>query len=191
MNHTTLQRFLRDSGGNLTSMFALTLLPVLGLIGVTIDYTQSSSRKTALDGIADSAALSAVTPAMLAQVQQSSIDIATTVFNSQTSLVKGIGTVTPTVTATDDGLSRTVNVSYQTTSNTLFNGFTGKTSMPISGMAQSTATVPPNIDFYLLLDNSPSMAVAATTAGINTMVSNTQSQGGGCAFACHESNPGG
>ncbi|MGC2081180.1 MAG: hypothetical protein WA728_35245, partial [Xanthobacteraceae bacterium] len=46
----------------------------------------------------------------------------------------------------------------------------------------------PNINFYLLLDNSPSMNIAATTAGINTMVANPTAQGG-CAFACHESNP--
>jgi len=45
-----------------------------------------------------------------------------------------------------------------------------------------------NINFYLLLDNSPSMNIAATTAGINTMVSHTSAQGG-CAFACHETNP--
>jgi Flp pilus assembly protein TadG len=185
MNHTALQRFLRDSGGNLTPMFALTLLPVVGLIGITVDYTQSSTRKSALDGIADSASLSAVTPAMLASAQQVSIDTATNVFNSQKSLVNGIGPVTLSVTATDSGLSRTVNVTYQTTSSTLFGGFTGKTSMPIAGMSQSTATVPPNIDFYLLLDNSPSMAVAATTAGINTMVAHTSDQ---CAFACHESD---
>jgi Flp pilus assembly protein TadG len=185
MNHTALQRFLRDSGGNLSSIFALTILPVVGLIGITVDYSQSSTRKAALDGIADSAALSAVTPAMLASAQQNSIDIATKVFNSQTPLVKGIGAVTLAVTATDNGLSRTVNVSYQTTSNTLFGGFTGKTSMALSGSSQSTATVPPNIDFYLLLDNSPSMAVAATTAGINTMVAHTPDQ---CAFACHESD---
>ncbi len=164
-------------------MFALTLIPVLGLIGIGVDYTQSSTRKAALDSIADSASLSAVTPTMLASAQQASIDIATNVFNSQAALVKGIGPVTLSVTATDSGLTRTVNVTYQTTSNTLFGGFTGKNSMALSGMSQSTATVPPNIDFYLLLDNSPSMAVAATTAGINTMVAHTPDQ---CAFACHE-----
>ena len=112
MNHAALQRFLRDSGGNLAPMFALTLLPVLGLIGITVDYNQSSTRKAALDSIADSASLAAVTPAMLAQTAQASINVATQVFNSQTPLVRGIGTVTPSVTATDSGLSRTVNVSY-------------------------------------------------------------------------------
>ena len=86
---------------------------------------------------------------------------------------------------TDSGLSRTVAVSYSAASQTLFSGLLGQSSIPIAGMAQSTTMTPPNIDFYLLLDNSPSMAVAATTAGINTMVANTPDK---CAFACHESD---
>jgi hypothetical protein len=45
---------------------------------------------------------------------------------------------------------------------------------------------PPKIDFYLLLDNSPSMAVAATPADVTTNATSSQ---GGCAFACHESDP--
>jgi Flp pilus assembly protein TadG len=185
MNPTVLQWFLGDSGGNLTTMFALTLLPVLGLIGITVDYTQSSTRKATLDTIADSASLAAVTPAMLASTDQASINVATTLFNSQVSAVKGIGPVTLSVTASDSGLTRTVSVSYQTTSSALFGGLTGKSSLPIGGTSQSSATVPPNIDFYLLLDNSPSMAIAATTAGINTMVATTPDK---CAFGCHESD---
>jgi hypothetical protein len=78
-----------------------------------------------------------------------------------------------------------VTVSYQTTSSALFGGYTGRSSLPLSGSSQASATVPPNIDFYLLLDNSPSMAIAATTAGINTMVNNTPNR---CAFGCHESD---
>ena len=59
---------------------------------------------------------------------------------------------------------------------------------PISGSAQTSSTIPPNMNFYLLLDNSPSMALAATTAGITTMNNNTTAQGG-CAFGCRETNP--
>jgi Flp pilus assembly protein TadG len=185
MNIEALQRLVRDEGGSLTPMFALTLLPVLGLVGITVDYTQSSARKIMLDAIADSAALSAVTPAMLASSDQVSINTATTLFNSQASLVKGVGPISLSVTATDSGLTRTVTVSYQTTSSTLFGGYTGTSSLPLSGSSTSSATVPPNIDFYLLLDNSPSMAIAATSSGINTMVNNTPDQ---CAFGCHESD---
>ena len=185
INRTALQRFVRDGSGNLSPMFALTILPVVGLIGMTVDYSQSSTRKTMLDSIADAAALAGVTPTLLASTDQASIDAATTLFNGQVGLVKGIGPVALSVTASDNGLTRTVNVSYQTTSSALFGGFTGKSSMPMTGMSQSSATVPPNIDFYLLLDNSPSMAIAATTADINTMIANTPDK---CAFGCHESD---
>jgi hypothetical protein len=83
----------------------------------------------------DAASLAAVTPVLLSD--QASINEATTLFNSQASLVKGIGTVTLTVTTSDHALTRTVNVTYQTTSSTLFGGFTGKSSIAIAGMSQS------------------------------------------------------
>ena len=122
---------------------------------------------------------------MLASSDQVSVNAATTFFNSQSPMVKGVGPITLGVTAADNGLTRTVTVNYQTTSSALFGGYTGKSSLPLSGSSQSSATVPPNIDFYLLLDNSPSMAIAATTSGINTMVANTPDQ---CAFGCHEAD---
>jgi Flp pilus assembly protein TadG len=185
MNIEALRRLVQNQDGNLTPMFALTLLPVFGLVGITVDYTQSSARKAMLDTIADSASLAAVTPAMLASTDQASIDTATALFNSQATRVRGVGPVNLSVTASDSGLTRNVTVSYQTTSSALFGGYTGRSSLPLSGTSQASATVPPNIDFYLLLDNSPSMAIAATTAGINTMVNNTPDQ---CAFGCHEAD---
>src|SRR5262249_43770699 len=90
-----------------------------------------------------------------------------------------------TVAITDSGLNRTVTVSYTASSQNAFLGILRQSAWTISGTAVATSRVLPNIDFYLLLDNSPSMAVAATTAGINTMVANTPDK---CAFACHESD---
>jgi len=185
MNCRTWHRFLRDDGGNLTVMFALSLVPVISLIGLGVDFTNSSKRKATLDAIADSAVLAAVTPAMLSQNDSASVTAATTFFNAQASSVAGIGAVTLSVTTQDSGLSRTITVSYSTTSTALFGKLVGVTSVPISGTSAAKSSVPPNIDFYLLLDNSPSMAIAATTTGINTMVANTPDQ---CAFACHESD---
>ncbi len=45
--------------------------------------------------------------------------------------------------------------------------------------------MPLYIDFYLMLDNSPSMGVAATPADVSKMVANTSDK---CAFACHDYN---
>jgi Flp pilus assembly protein TadG len=185
MNRRALHRFLRDREGNLSTMLALVLVPAIGLMGMGIDFTLSSKRKSMLDALADSASLAAVTPAMLAQPDSASINAATSLFNAQSSLISGIGAVTLSVTATDALLTRTVTVSYQTTTTTLFGNLVGKSTVPLTGMSQSISSVAPNIDFYLLLDNSPSMAIAATTAGINTMVAATPDK---CAFACHESD---
>jgi hypothetical protein len=63
----------------------------------------------------------------------------------------------------------------------------GVNTLSVGATGQAKAAWP-NIDFYLLLDSSPSMAIAATQADINTMVANTSAQGG-CGFACHETNP--
>jgi hypothetical protein len=46
------------------------------------------------------------------------------------------------------------------------------------------------MNFYLFLDNSGSMALPATQAGVTQMQSlTTQQISGGCAFACHEAAP--
>jgi hypothetical protein len=63
----------------------------------------------------------------------------------------------------------------------LFLGVMGKSQMTVTGTA--TTNMPLNVDFYLLLDNSPSMGVGATPADVATMVNNTPDQ---CAFACHD-----
>jgi hypothetical protein len=67
-------------------------------------------------------------------------------------------------------------------------GLTGIPNTAISGTATAQAGLSVNINFYLLLDNSPSMNIAATSDVIQKMVNNTAAQGG-CAFACHETNP--
>ncbi len=185
MNCRVLRRLLRNQDGNISAIFAMTLVPVMALIGMGVDFTLAAKRKAQLDVLTDSAALAAVTPAMLASTDAASVTAATTFFNSQVTSIAGIGGVTLTVTPVDSGLFRTVTVSYQTSTSTMFGNLVGKSQLPLTGSSSATASVPPNIDFYLLLDNSPSMAIAATTTGINTMVANTPDK---CAFGCHESD---
>jgi hypothetical protein len=160
------------------------------MIGMGIDYALDSKIKAQLDTLADSAALAGLTPTVMAQGETAMSNVAAALFNSQVGNVRGVNGVTLSVTPNISGSSYTMRVTYQTTTNLLFGALLGVNQASISGTSAAAASIPPNIDFYLLLDNSPSMDIAATTAGINTMVANTAAQGG-CAFACHESNPGG
>jgi Flp pilus assembly protein TadG len=190
MTVAALRRFAGDRKGNVAIMFGISLMPIVFLTGMGVDYTVATQKKAMLDAAADSAALAAVTPGMMAQPTAASITAAQNMFNSQVANITGLNYSSPnlSVTATDNGLQRTVTVNYTASSQNAFAGVLGQNAWPLAGSSQSTSSVAPNIDFYLLLDNSPSMAIAATTAGINTMVSHTAAQGG-CAFACHESNP--
>jgi Flp pilus assembly protein TadG len=193
-----LRRLFRDGRGNVAMMVAISLFPMVFLGGMAVDYTMASDRQAQLNGYADAAALAAVTPTMMAQSNSTATTTATSTFNAQAGALSGI-TYTPsnlTVNVTTNtGGTRTAVVTYTASYPTFFASLLGMTTMNLGGSSTATAGLPPNINFYLLLDDSPSMAIAATSTGIQTLISKTQSQvdsetgSKGCAFACHESNP--
>src|SRR5947209_1080198 len=188
MTIAALPRFAGDRKGNVAIIFAFSLMPIALLTGMGIDYTSAASKKAMLDAAADAAALAAVTPTLMALPSASSITAAQNMFNSQVTNIPGLSAApTPTVNAVDNGLKRTVTVSYTAASRNSFAGVLGQAAWALNGSSQAAASVAPNIDFYLLLDNSPSMAIAATSGAIATMVATTSAQGG-CAFACHRTN---
>ena len=89
---------------------------------------------------------------------------------------------------------RNVQVCYQAASNNAFPSVLNQTSWPLTGQSATRNQSAPNINFYLLLDDSPSMAIGATSTDISTLIANTQKQVDstgfkGCGFACHETNP--
>ena len=175
-------------------IFGLSLIPIFFLTGMAMDFTSAAQKRTRLNAAADAAALAAVTPAMMIQPNSAALTAATNMFNAMAANITAATVNPPTITMSNAGLVRTVTVTYTATStNTFPNVFalltkTPETTWPVSGSATATSYSAPNINFYLLLDNSPSMDIAATSAGITTMVNNT-SQQGGCALACHETNP--
>lgn len=53
----TLARFRADRRGNVAVIFAISLLPILGLIGAAVDYTRANSARTALQTALDTTSL--------------------------------------------------------------------------------------------------------------------------------------
>ena len=194
-----LRSYGRDRKGNVAIIFALSLIPAVFLIGMALDFSSAMQRRSQLDAAADAGALAAVTPSMMMQSDAAALTAATNIFNAEASAMSGVSNTTPTVTITpsNGGLTRTALVSYNAWSINNFPNVLGQSNWTISGSSTATATAAPNINFYLLLDNSPSMDLPATSAGITAMINATQNapanggNAGGCAFACHESNPAG
>ncbi len=111
--------------------------------------------------------------------------------NALGSLVNGHTNVTVAITHPSGNAGiRIVNVAYSAQNNTIFSGILNTKTMDVSGTSTAQASTPPNIDFYLLLDNSPSMSLPTTQDGITQMqnLTSKQASGVGCAFACHQAS---
>jgi Flp pilus assembly protein TadG len=194
MSDTLLRRLVRDVKGNIALIFAFASVPLIFSVGMGVDYTSAVMREDQLNSYADAAALAALRPSILAESDAASVTAAQNTFNAQAASLTGVtydpAAVKVKVTDTLAGVAvtRKVTVSYTAASHNAFAGILGQQTITLSGSSQATSNAAPNINFYLLLDDSPSMAIAATQAGINTMVANTSAQGG-CAFACHETTP--
>jgi Flp pilus assembly protein TadG len=184
-------RLLRNRRGNVAMMYAL-VAPILVFGGgAAIDYGRAAQIHTKLNAAADAAALAALTPAMLQQSSSVAQAAAVSLFNGLTEGIPGLTAhateVSVTVTVGSTALIRNVAVGYSSSVNTIFAQVLGRSALPVSGFSEASAQAPPNIDFYVLLDNSPSMALPATQAGITQMENLTTKQiSGGCAFACHQ-----
>ncbi|MDX7953852.1 pilus assembly protein TadG-related protein [Lichenihabitans sp. Uapishka_5] len=193
---TAARRLARQRDANVAVIFSLTALPLLFSAGMGLDYAAAARKRSKLNGVADAAALAAVTPAMMGKSAAVAKAAATSLFMAQANNTPNIAfsssglSVGVTDTTSNGVTSRNVTVTYAAASPNVFANMLGA-SIAIGGTAAAGAATAPNVDFYLLLDTSPSMAIAATTDGIATMMAKTPSQdnGAGCAFACHESNP--
>ena len=60
------RRFAKSERANVAVIFSLALVPMVYLTGMGVDYTLAVDREAQLNAAADAAALSAVTPTMMA-----------------------------------------------------------------------------------------------------------------------------
>jgi Flp pilus assembly protein TadG len=191
-----LSRWSRDHHGHAAIIFAFMAPVMIFAVGMAVDYGIYSRTKARLNMLADEAALSAVSSAAMQQTSAQAQSLAQNILAGQAAQYPRFTLVTnpPSVTISYDSANvvRTATVSYSGTYSPIFAKLLGPSTLPISGtsVAQSSSLAAPNMNFYVLLDNSGSMALPATQAGITQMQSLTTAQiSGGCAFACHEAAP--
>jgi Flp pilus assembly protein TadG len=190
-----MNRFRGDQRGNIAVIFTLALLPILSAIGCAVDYSRATQLRSKLLAAADAASVGSIAKLSPAFIAAGSMTVdgpipagvtdATNIFNGNMSGVSGytLNSMTPVVTKANSAVTSVVSFSADVP--TMFLGVMGKSTMTVTGTSTSTANMPLFIDFYLLLDNSPSMGVGATPADVATMVNNTPDS---CAFACHDLN---
>jgi Flp pilus assembly protein TadG len=225
---TFLAGLAADRRGNVLMIVAAALLPLTFAAGMGIDYSRAMRIQTKLNAAADAAALAAVTQPMMNQSSTTACAVARKMFIAQATSLGGLvmdasdpaqltititdsatptsGSTTTTCasggasSSTTASYSRTTSVTYRMQSQNAFAGILGVDMLTVKGSSQANSAVAPNIDFYLMLDTSPSMLLPATSGGLASMIAATSAQGDispkGCAFACHQtsttsSDPGG
>ncbi len=168
------------------------VVPIFGAAGAALDISQAMAVKADLQQAADAAVLSAVAK-MSAHVEAARKmsgdgaivlpdDEAMNFFKSD-----AVGRDDFQVESVDVSVEKVGNVvqaavAFQATVNTSLTRILGKQFVTVSGKATAKYETEMFSDFYLLLDNTPSMGVGATPSDVSKLVANTSDK---CAFACH------
>jgi len=190
-------RLLAARDGAAMVIMALALVPMIFAVGYGIDYSRAMRLQTKLNAAADAAALAAVSSTMMQKTGTSARDAATNMFSAQVAGLDGLifnaaTDLTVTVNATGSlNLGRSVVVSYKAKSANVFSAILGSPALTITGTSQGDAIKAPYMNFYLVLDTSPSMLLPSTSDGLNKIraATTTSYLSNGCAYACHNQNP--
>jgi len=204
-----IRAFARTDGANVSIIFAFSLIPMIGLVGLGVDYGVALSAKAKFDNAADAAAIAAVAtvkayvaanpqdPTLRNDAVQAGLDRAKRAFAINAGTVPFATTPTPQtgcgqtppigtacITLTPDPVhfqTFTATVSYTASARNNFGQLFNVKSNAISGYASAAVDIPSYLDFYILLDVSGSMGLPTSSDGQTKLAANN----GGCLFACH------
>ncbi|MCV9999937.1 pilus assembly protein [Pararhizobium sp. YC-54] len=210
-----MKKLFADRTGNFAIMGAIAIIPILGVAGMAVDVSRAMELKSRLQNAADAAVLGSIAEksAGVAQAVGMTSDgpvplseaEALAFFNAQAvanqSALQEAGIEKEKIESeemkldlvqakvTKNGKDINAQLTYQATVKTSFLRILGKQGITVSGTANAVFQSQSFMDFYMLLDNTPSMGVASTTADIDRMIKATKNVADpgsrNCAFACH------
>ncbi|MEA2917843.1 MAG: hypothetical protein QOJ15_9924 [Bradyrhizobium sp.] len=194
-----LSRFRRDKTANVAIIFVIALLPITEAIGCAVDYSLATRMKAKLQAAADAASVAAISqksPGFIAAAAMSGngsvsagVTDANNVFNGNMNGITGFSNLSLTSTVTKTGIKLDSNVSFSADVPVVFMKVIGFQKLTVTGDSKASASLPPYLDFYLMLDVSGSMGLPSTNAE-QTRLSNINPDNfgqypGGCTLACH------
>lgn len=193
-----MRNIWRDRNGNFAIMTALLAVPLFGAAGVALDISQALVVKEDLQKAADATALAAIaknSPYVIEARKMSGDgpiiaqgNVSMDFFN-KASADHGDDFVVTNIALKVNKTGNEVEsyVEYKATVNTTLSQLLNMEFFTVSGKATGKYVTERYTNFYLLLDNTPSMGVGATPRDVATLVANTRDQ---CAFACHDVSAG-
>jgi len=192
-------RFRNDRRGNIAVIFTLAMIPLVSALGSAVDYSMATRMKAKLQSAADAASVASISQnsaGYLAATQMQSdgtipagVTDANAIFDGNMNTIGGYQNLTRTSTVTKTGIKLNSSVTFSAQVPTTFMRVIGMQALTITGTSSSAASLPPYLDFYLMLDVSGSMGLPSTNAE-QTRLSQINPDDfsvypNGCTFACH------
>jgi Flp pilus assembly protein TadG len=203
-----LRALRRAEAGNVALVFALALVPVVGMMGAAVDYSRANSVKAAMQAALDATALAMARNSPLSSMTQAQLNSSATatftaLFNRP--YAQNLS-VTPTFASSP---ASALTLAGSATVPTLFMSIVGIKQMNVATSATVTYAGGKTLSINLVLDSSASMIVGSTAAD-QTAISNWMAANWNtvypidpapfnrcgysscdtppCAFACHLTN---
>jgi len=180
--------FWRDTRGNFSTIFALSLIPITIAGGGMLDFTRLTKSRAVLASVADAAVLAGVNDQIVSAAlpwtvqEQASLNAMKDAFKQFLANNKdmSLSLVSDTYTVTINNNVVTAKICYTATQSDSLLQFVGINNNTFSGCATASSAPPTYFSINFLVDASGSMGIGATAAD-QTLMNNKL----GCAFACH------
>ncbi|MAY60880.1 MAG: hypothetical protein CML29_01600 [Rhizobiales bacterium] len=194
-----LRKFRADRKGNFAITSAVAILPLFAAAGLGLDLSNAYSARTKLDNAADSAVLAALQSAssdLKTKGQSKSYSahelLGKDMMDANLEAEYGISLKAFTVEVTNTGTALQAKATYDAELETRIMRVFNRDEVRIANEVLASTQLDQKMSVYMLLDNTPSMGVAATTADITKLVGATANKqtNAKCAFACHAEDDG-
>ncbi len=203
------RRLGQERRGNFAIITALLLAPLMAAVGFSVDLSHAYSLRASMREAADAAILDALSDSALEQIYKGAAITPEQLKRLAVRAEQNFDDIMPRKALMETGASPSATVSiagnqinatltYSGAMRTEFLRLFGFSALGISGKAQSRANLPQFTDVNILIDNSPSMLIAANDAeraklmrvtGDYARRNNRPMDVNGCAFACHDLDP--
>ncbi len=159
-----VRRFGRDRRGNVLVMTGLAIVPLMGVVGVTVDYSRASNVRQALSSAIDAASLMAARDAQKLTDAQLKQRIDSWIRDNLPAEAKNDFS---SATVTIDRTARTIKIAANANVPTTIARVLGTQYMPVGSNAQSTWGTN-TIELALALDNTGSMDSSGKMTALKT-----------------------
>ena len=168
-----LRTLFKSRSGNVAIVMALSLVPMILAVGASLDYIRAYNVRQRMQSDLDAALIAAVKQINSADTDALKQKVADW-FSAQAESSYSIGdieidTSNQKITATASGVVSTTLMKIASIDN-----------VPVRVVSSVKGPATSYLNVYIVIDKSPSMLLAATSAGQQTMYN-----GIGCQFACH------